>query len=132
MNFFKIGFVYLITNASLAISDNISILYKPKQKWQDHIFEINIQKSPDISAKMVKEELPFVEMSWMKLANVNRNIVKIRVDLVRCEAFYGKILCTNCRRALNSEGFCTGYCGENEGELILWVVALVSDESTYA
>jgi len=38
MSFFKIGFIYLITDASLSISDNISILYKPKQKWQDHIF----------------------------------------------------------------------------------------------
>jgi len=49
-------------------------------------------------------------MSWMKLANVNRNIVKLKVDLIRCEAFYGKLLCTNCRRPINSEGFCTGYC----------------------
>ncbi len=71
-------------------------------------------------------------MAWMKLANVNRNIVKIRADLIRCEAFYGKLLCTNCKRPINSEGFCTGYCNENEGELVLWIIALVSDESTYA
>jgi hypothetical protein len=128
---FRIGYVYLVTNASVFISDNISILYKPKLKWKEHIFEINLQKSPEINSKMIKE-LPVVEMSWMKLANVNRNIVKVRVGLIRVEAFFGKLLCTHCKRPISSEGFCSGFCGENEGELMLWIIALVSDQSTYA
>ena len=58
--------------------------------------------------------------------------MKVRVDMVRCEAFYGKLLCTKCGRPVNTEKYCSGFCGQNEGELILWIVALVSDWSTYA
>ena len=50
-------------------------------------------------------------MSWLKLANVNRNIIKVKVDLYRCEFFFGKIVCTNCRAIINNEGFCSRFCG---------------------
>ncbi len=82
MNYFKIGFIYLVTNVVLSISDTINIVYKLKQKWQAHIFDINIQKSPEINAKIV-EDLPILDMSHLKLANVNRNIIKVRVSLIK-------------------------------------------------
>ncbi len=52
-------------------------------------------------------------MSWLKLPNINRNLIKVKVDLVRCEHFFGKLVCTFCKAPLNSEGFCTRFCGEN-------------------
>jgi hypothetical protein len=52
-------------------------------------------------------------MSSLKLASVNRNIIKIKSDLVRCEHFFGKVTCTQCHRPLNNDEYCTGYCGKN-------------------
>ena len=98
----------------MTISDNISLLFKPKMKWKENIIEISIQKSPEIGGLMIRQ-MGVVEMAWMKLANVNRNLVKVRVDMVRCEAFYGNVVCIKCRRPVNSEKFCTGFCGQNDG-----------------
>jgi hypothetical protein len=115
----------------LTISNVVNFMYKLKRRWQDHFFLIDIQKSPDLTSQS-KQHLPTIDLYWLKLANANRNIVKFRVNLVRNEHFYGKVVCTKCRLYVNSDGFCSGYCGKNEGDLVLWAIALVADETSYA
>lgn len=38
LSYFKIGYVYLATNATIEITDNVNIIYKLKQNWNEHIF----------------------------------------------------------------------------------------------
>jgi len=38
LSYFKIGYVYLVTNATIEITDNVNIIYKLKQNWNEHIF----------------------------------------------------------------------------------------------
>lgn len=33
LSFFKVGYVYLVTNATIEITDNVNIVYKLKQNW---------------------------------------------------------------------------------------------------
>lgn len=32
--FFKLGYLYLVTNANVSVSDSVNIIYKLKNKWQ--------------------------------------------------------------------------------------------------
>lgn len=38
LSYFKIGYIYLVTNALIEITDNVGIIYKLKQSWNENIF----------------------------------------------------------------------------------------------
>lgn len=92
---------------------------------------MGIQKVVEVNGVVV-DRLPVVRMDWFKMANANRNIVKLRVEYLRCEHFFGKVICAKCKYSLTSDGYCSRFCGQNDGELVLWAILLVSDDTSYA